>query len=72
MTREKILNMLRASWYGNDAKSMRRQLLLGHFFLTDDDKSKINMAIKELEKTEKTPLDPLVIKALEIFNGKLV
>lgn len=72
MNREKILSLIRDAWYESDPVRMRRLLLMGHFFLTDDDRSKINMSIKEIESNSKPPIDPLVGKAAKLLGGKII
>lgn len=72
MNRDTVLNRLRDAWYQSDVKSMRRLMLMGHFFLNDDDRSRINRAIIELERSPKAPVDPLVVKAIDILGGKII
>lgn len=73
MNRLAALEKMRESYRAGDVKSLKRQLAISRWFLTDDDKQKISAAITEMEHMPpKEPLHPLVAEALKILGGRII
>lgn len=67
--REKLLETMREDYKNKDLKSLKRHFLMGHWILTEEDKGKIEMAIKKLESED---LPEIVKYALEVLGGRVV
>lgn len=72
MDRLTVLERMRESWRNGDVKSLKRQLAIGSWWLTDEDKLKIERAIHDLENKDHKNLPPMVKEALRILGGRII
>lgn len=71
MNRQFVLQKLRESYIKKDIPAMKRQLVMGSFVLTEDDKQKVLNAITDLENGVKHT-NPLIKQALEMLGGRII
>lgn len=62
MNRDTLLEKMREHYKNKDVKSLKRGLSLGAFFLLDEDKTKIQLAIQKLESEGLTDNERELIK----------
>lgn len=62
MNRNTLLEKMREHYKNKDIKSLKRGLSLGAFFLLDEDKTKIQLAIQKLESENLTDNERDLIK----------
>lgn len=70
MNRDGILQKLRDAWRAGDVAHMESLLRIGSWFLTSEDKVKVQSAIYELKN--KRTIDPLVLYACQVLGGHIV